>query len=266
MIIDFHTHIYPRNVANKILPAAKKKLNIEVPCDGSPQNLLSCMNSSKIDYSVILPLAKGKDDVQSLNEWVRSVCAPGMIAFGAIHPLMDGLEDELDRLASSGIKGVKMMPLLQMVYPDDPRCGRLYEAVIRRDMMLITHAGKDPLDRDEIFGTPDRFAKVIESYPDLRLILAHLGGLRMWEDVRKYLLPAEGDVLFDTSYASFYMGTKEMAELINDLGTDRVLFGSDYPWEDPGRAANIIKGLDLSEKEVELLLWKNAAELLDIVE
>ncbi len=264
MIIDFHAHIYPEKVANKILSLAKKKLKIEVPGTGSPQDLRDRMRSSRIDISVVLPLAKGQADVSSLNDWVRSVSGNGMIAFGSIHPLMDGLEDELDRLVSSGIKGVKMMPLLQMVYPDDPRCDRLYEAVIQRDMILVTHAGRDPLDRDEVFGTPERFAKVVESYPDLKLILAHLGGLRMWDDVRKHLLPAKGNVRFDTSYAYFYIGRKDMAELIQDFGTDRVLFGSDYPWEDPGRAVDIIKSLDFSEKEVESLLWKNGAELLGI--
>ena len=121
MIIDFHTHIYPENVANKILSAAKTKLKIEVPCTGSPQDLRFRMHNSGIDLSIVLPLAKGQEDVSSLNDWVRSVSGDGLTAFGAIHPLMDDLEDELDRLVSNGIKGVKMMPLLQMVYPDDPR-------------------------------------------------------------------------------------------------------------------------------------------------
>ncbi|MGA9099548.1 MAG: amidohydrolase family protein [Methanotrichaceae archaeon] len=264
MIIDFHTHIYPENVANKILPAAEKKLNIKVPCTGSPQDLRSRMHKSGIDISIVLPLAKGQEDVSSLNDWVRSVSGAGLTTFGAIHPLMDNLEDELDRLISNGVKGVKMMPLLQMVYPDDPRCDRLYEAVIQRDMILVTHAGRDPLDRDEVFGTPERFAKVVESYPELKLILAHLGGLRMWDNVRKYLLPVKGNVRFDTSYAYFYIQRKEMTELIHDFGTDRVLFGSDYPWEDPGRAVDIIKSLDLSENEIDSLLWKNGAELLGV--
>ena len=86
----------------------------------------------------------------------------------------------------------------------------------------------------------------------------------MWDKVRKYLLPIKGNVRFDTSYAYFYIGRKEMAALIHDFGTDRVLFGSDYPWEDPRKAADIIESLDLSEKEIDSLLWKKGAELLGI--
>jgi predicted TIM-barrel fold metal-dependent hydrolase len=264
MIIDFHVHIYTEKVAAKVLPAAEKKLNISVPCTGAPQDLRQRMKSSGIDLSIVLPLAKGRVDVTPLNDWVREVSGDGLMPFGAIHPFMECMEEELDSLGASGCKGVKVMPLLQRFFPDDARCGRLYEALIRRDMTLVTHSGNDPLDRDEIFGTPERFARVMESYSELRIVLAHLGGLRMWDDVRRHLLPAGRNVFFDTSYAYFYIEKKEMAELITDLGTERVLFGSDYPWEEPGRAVEVVRGLDLTESEIQSLLWKNAASLLKI--
>jgi predicted TIM-barrel fold metal-dependent hydrolase len=264
MIIDFHAHIYPEKVAAKVLSAAEKKLKINVPCTGSPQDLRRRMHRSGIDLSIVLPLSKERKDVLPLNDWVLSVSGDGLMPFGAVHPLMDGLENELYRLSSLGCKGVKIMPLLQRFFPDDAGCEAFYEALIHRDLILVTHAGMDPLDRDEIFGTPERFAKVVESYPELRIVLAHLGGLRMWDDVRRHLLPIEGNVRFDTSYAYFYLEKGRMAELIKDLGTDRVLFGSDYPWEDPDRAVEAVKGLDLTEEEIQSLLWKNAAQLLKI--
>ena len=264
MIIDFHTHIYPQWVAAKILPAAKRKLKVEVPGTGSPQDLRGMMQAAGIAGSVLLPLAKGREDVSSLNNWILSVSRENreLTAFGAIHPFMQNLEEELDRLAAWGVKGVKMMPLLQEVYPDDPRCGRLFEALIERKMILVAHAGRDPLDRPEVFGTPDRFARTIECYPDLQMVLAHLGGLRMWDDVRRHLLSAGKNVYFDTAYVSFYMGQEEMGELIRDIGPERVIFGSDYPWEEPGRAAEIVRGLELREAEEQAVLGKNAATLL----
>jgi predicted TIM-barrel fold metal-dependent hydrolase len=267
LIIDFHTHIYPEWVAAKILPAAKRKLKVEVPGTGAPEDLRRMMKVAKVTGSVLLPLAKGREDVSSLNDWILSVSggkSADLTAFGAVHPFMPNLELELDRLASQGIKGVKMMPLLQEVYPDDPCCGNFYEALIERKMILVAHAGRDPLDRQEVFGTPERFARTVACYPDLRLVLAHLGGLRMWDDVRRHLLPAGGNVYFDTAYVSFYMGQEEMAELIRDIGPDRVIFGSDYPWEEPGRAVEIIKGLGLCEEEERAILGRNAATLLDV--
>jgi len=134
--------------------------------------------------------------------------------------------------------------------------------MIERKMILVAHAGRDPLDRQEVFGTPERFARTVACYPELLLVLAHLGGLRMWDDVRRHLLPAGGNVYFDTAYVSFYMGQEEMGELIKDIGPERVIFGSDYPWEEPGRAAEIIKGLGLCVAEEQAVLGKNAATLL----
>jgi predicted TIM-barrel fold metal-dependent hydrolase len=84
----------------------------------------------------------------------------------------------------------------------------------------------------------------------------------MWDEVRRHLLPAGKRVFFDTAYVSFYMDHQEMAELIKDIGPERVMFGSDYPWEVPGRAAEIIRGLELDESEKEAVLHKNAAALL----
>ena len=266
MLIDFHTHIYPPAVAAKILPAAKRKLKVAVPGSGSPEDLRGMMQLGGISRSVLLPLAKGCQDVSALNEWVQAAARENqeLTAFGAVHPFMDDLEEELDRLQACGVRGVKMMPLLQQVYPDDPQCFRLCQELVDRDMILIAHAGRDPLDRPEVYGTPQRFAALAASFPDLKLVLAHLGGLRMWDDVRRHLLPAGGNVFFDTAYVSFYMERKEMQELIADMGPERVIFGSDYPWEKPGRAAEIIRDLGLSQGEEDAIFFKNAAGLLGL--
>jgi len=88
MIIDFHTHIYPERVAAKILPAAKKKLKVEVPGTGAPDDLRRHMSDSGISRSVLLPLARGREDVSSLNDWILSVSGEGLIPFGAVHPFM----------------------------------------------------------------------------------------------------------------------------------------------------------------------------------
>ena len=74
----------------------------------------------------------------------------------------------------------------------------------------------------------------------------------------------QGMVFFDTAYVSFYMGPEEMGDLIIDIGPERVIFGSDYPWEKPGRAAEIIRGLGLSGAEEDAIFFKNAAGLLDL--
>ena len=104
MIIDFHTHIYPEWVAAKILPAAKRKLKVAVPGTGAPEDLRRMMQAAGVAGSVLLPLAKGREDVSSLNDWILSVSGESeeLTAFGAVHPFMPNLEAELDRLGFLG--------------------------------------------------------------------------------------------------------------------------------------------------------------------
>jgi hypothetical protein len=70
-------------VASKIIPAAEKKLKITVPCKGSPDDLCLSMKRSGISKLIVLPLAKGKVDVLSLNDWIQSVSGDGLQLFGA---------------------------------------------------------------------------------------------------------------------------------------------------------------------------------------
>jgi predicted TIM-barrel fold metal-dependent hydrolase len=67
--------------------------------------------------------------------------------------------------------------------------------------------------------------------------------------VRRHLLPASENVYFDTAYVSLYVGPQDMLELIRDIGPKRVIFGSGYLWEEPGRAAEKIARLGLEKAE-----------------
>ena len=169
---------------------------------------------------------------------------------------------ELDRLQATGVRGVQAVPFRQSFYPDDPRCDRLYQAVADRGMVLLLHAGKVPEDLPEFFGTPDRFARMAERHPDLVVVLAHLGGWEMWSGVREYLIPAAENVYFDTAYISPSLTSAEACDLIVEIGADRVLFGTDYPWTDQAEEICFVEGMDLSGREKRMILSENAERLL----
>lgn len=103
MIIDFHTHIYPPAVAAKILPAAKKKLKVAVPGIGSPEDLRSMMQSGEVSRAVLLPWPRAAGMFQaSMTGFRRQPRKTGSLPPGAVHPFMEGLEEELDRLNAWG--------------------------------------------------------------------------------------------------------------------------------------------------------------------
>ena len=263
MVIDFHAHIYTDDMAPKAIASVKRRMGVRVPGLGTASDLKDSMAKAGVDRSILLPLAPLPKHVRPTNDFFLSAAdGNGLVPFGAIHPFQGDLEEELDRLLASGVRGVKAVPFLQSFYPDDPRCDRLYEAVAERGMLLLLHAGKVPEDLPEFFGTPDRFARMAKRHPDLVVVLAHLGGWEMWSAVREHLIPAEENVYFDTAYISPSLSSEEAADLIRDIGADRVLFGTDYPWTDQAEEIEFIEGMDLSDREKRMILSQNARRLL----
>ena len=84
----------------------------------------------------------------------------------------------------------------------------------------------------------------------------------MWDEVRESLLPSGKNVYFDSSYASFYLSPEEMAGMIREIGIDRVLFGTDYPWADASREIALIRSLGFSAEEMESIFHGTAERLI----
>jgi predicted TIM-barrel fold metal-dependent hydrolase len=114
------------------------------------------------------------------------------------------------------------------------------------------------------YARPANFEPVLQSFPELVIILAHLGKGFLEESIalaRKY-----DNVHFDTSailsggeIKSGFASGGEAVKLIRTIGASRVLFGSDWPWFDPLPAIRQIEGLDLSAEEKRMILGRNAA-------
>jgi predicted TIM-barrel fold metal-dependent hydrolase len=101
------------------------------------------------------------------------------------------------------------------------------------------------------------------------LVLAHLGG-GYWSSLQAFA-SACPTVRFDLSeIVNWVGGTRaptpaEFSGLIRDVGTNRVMFGSDFPWYDLDTTMNLIQDLPgLAAAEREQILGQNAAEFLDL--
>jgi predicted TIM-barrel fold metal-dependent hydrolase len=103
---------------------------------------------------------------------------------------------------------------------------------------------------------------VIAEHPDLTVILAHLGGYRVWDEVAEHLLGEK--VYLDTAYTLGHLAPEDVAAIVRGHGTDRILFGSDGPWTDPAAEIGELRDLGLSGEELDAILWRNAAELLSL--
>jgi predicted TIM-barrel fold metal-dependent hydrolase len=222
------------------------------------------MDESGTDLSIVLAVAPHPKFVSSINEWLLKIRDDRVQFFGAIHPDMDGWEDELRKLKDNGVRGLKLNSLLQRIRPDDPRMYKIYEKA-GRDFIFLFHAGgsskpKDP--PEEILATPARIAKVLDDFPGMTVIAAHFGGNHALEEMREHLLGKT--VYIDTSYPPdlTILPPDEVATLVRSHGVDKVLFGTDFPWETQERCLRYFRSLPLAEEEKEKILGGNARRLL----
>jgi predicted TIM-barrel fold metal-dependent hydrolase len=76
------------------------------------------------------------------------------------------------------------------------------------------------------------------------------------------------NVWFDISaIANTYVGSPVQAELvwtIRKVGTDRILFGSDWPVYTPAETANAVRHLGFTYAEQKQIFHDNAARLLGL--
>ena len=116
----------------------------------------------------------------------------------------------------------------------------------------MLHVG-DRLPPEQNNSSPDKVATILENFPDLTVIAAHMGGLYHWEYVIEYLLGK--DVYIDTSSSLFAIDDASLHRIFFGHPRDHILFGSDYPLFDPGEEIIALRRrLSLRDTELEQLL------------
>lgn len=263
IIIDSHAHIFPDKIAGKAVKAIGEYYDIPMSASGTVGELLERGAEIGVDRFVIHSTATTVAQVQSINDFIASTAAANdsFIGFGTLHPCLgeDGLRTEFERIISLGLKGVKLHPEFQGFSIDDDVMMPLY-AVVEGRLPVLMHMGDENKDSSH----PSKLASVLDRFPRLTVIAAHLGGYQMWDEAISRL---SGRNLFvDTSSALFALEPSEAARIIRAYGTSRVLFGTDYPMWDHKEELERFMKLDLTGEEQEAILWRNAAKLLGIEE
>jgi len=262
MIIDSHVHFF----ADKIVVPAREKLisvaQIPTYTDFTEADTRSKLLEWGIDYGVLLPIATKPSQQRTVNDWAASVQHGNIIAFGSVHPGADDALEELERICSLGLHGVKMHPDYQEFFADDENIFPIYEKMSELGLAVCFHTGFDPISPDVIHATPQMIARVSDTFPNLKIIAAHLGGWRCGDDSEKYL--AGRNIYMDISMSDNFRTQEEFERIIKKHGPERVLFGSDCPWCMPRSVLDMLKKLGLPNKETELILYKNISRLLEL--
>ncbi len=266
MIIDIHTHVYPDKIAARAIEAMEvvaEPHGVSAVGDGTLDSLKNSMKKNGVDCSVILPIATRVEQVESINNWSSEHHNPeeGLIFFGAMHPDFEGFEKEIERIVSFGFRGIKFHGEFQQFKVDDENMFPIYQAISNAGLCLMMHAGEEFLTECEHRATPKMIAKIVERVPDLKVIAAHGGGFRMWDEFLEYLA-GNPNVWIDLSFTPGYLPDETKDKIFEKHGYKQIMFGSDFPWMSQEKVLEYIRGFGLSEEKEKAVLGLNAAELL----
>lgn len=264
-IIDVHTHAFTDALAPKAIPSIMAEATIADGVtphyDGTVAGLIEAMDRAGVDRSVLAPVATKPSQVTTINDWIISLPRERIIPFGAMHPDFPDPAAEIERLARHGVRGIKLHSRNQDFYPDEPRLAPIYRAVIDSGLVVLFHAGRDMVEAG-YEARPAHFARMLDEYPGLVCVLAHMGGYQFWPEVREFLCGR--DVYLDTAYVPRHLPDAELLALIRDHGVGKVLFGSDGPWTDVATEIAHISRLGLTAAELAGVLGENAERLLGL--
>lgn len=256
--IDCHCHIYPPKIAKKAVESVGRFYGIHMDLDdGTSETLIEASKDVPIEKHFVYSVATKPEQVKSINDFIASECAqhPEFVGFMTLHQDFEDPESEVERAEELGLKGVKLHPDTQMVNMDDPRLMRIYE-IIEGRLPIVIHCGDYRYD----YSHPRRLKRILKAFPNLTVNAAHFGGWSIYDYALEIL--QDENCYLDTSSAQALLGPKRTKELCRLFGTDRVMFGSDFPMWSPKTEYDMFTSLDFTRDELENMLYNNAIRFI----
>jgi uncharacterized protein len=260
VIIDSHVHVWPDSIAERALSGPQADLHRFG--DGTISGALSAMDDAGVDVAITLNVANVAKHLSKVNSFAGSMEPSRFVGFGTIHPDLSP-EENLASLSANGLRGVKIHPLFQGFALDDPRLIAILDA-LRGDYITVIHVGEGGDAAGNQRATPAMLRALIDALPGLEIIACHFGGYRNLAEAQELILGQ--DVYLDTSWPPGLasLDPANVCAMVRRHGSDRVVFGSDWPMGQPAVDIATIRGLGLTQEEIDLILGENMSRLLGL--
>lgn len=283
MIIDFHTHVFPPHIEEnrrryvqsdacfaELYSSPRARL---VTAD----ELINRMDRDGVDVSVILNGGWATQELcVEINDYILESIArypKRLIGFCAT-PLGTSLQSmavavsEIERCVKGGIRGVGELRLgsTSPRGPEQEVLKPIVDIIREHSLVLLVHASEPVghLYPGKGGATPDILYSLITCFPDIKLVCAHWGGGLPFYALMPEVKAAMNNVYFDTAASPFLYTPQVYRQVVELVGAERVLFGTDYPLLNQRRLLREIESADLTPDAREKVLSGNACRLLGI--
>lgn len=260
MLIDFHAHTFLDKLAAGAVSSLAERAHFKPNTNGTVSATRAIMREQGVDRFVALNIAVSPHTERHVNDYAISLLQyPEIIPFGSVHPDSPNALSEIDRLYEMGIKGIKFHNEYMNFRVDDEHAFPIYEACAEKGMIMLFHAGADRGFPPPVKTPPEGIARVWRKFPQAKIVAAHLGGQDMTD--RSVEALADTGVYIDISFAANCVPVEEGERVIRAFG-DRVLFGSDCPWDTPAHTLEYLNKMHFTEEQKEKICFRTALKLL----
>jgi len=251
MIIDCDSHLSPF----RKLP---ESINAEEWNDS--------MVEAGVDRAICWMMQQYLDEPQESNRYIyeSSKKFPRIVPFGWVM-LTQGLEKTLDEtkrcINDYGFYGIKINGSQNQHNIDSDESLKVIELIAKAGKIIAFHCGAEA----PVFTDPARAARIAKLYPELRIIMVHMGGV-IEPDMSEKVIDA-AKVSPNMMLVGSAIPMPRVANGIRKLGADRILFGSDAPYHGmPKERLDEYREMlkDFDAKTASMVLCENAKKFLKI--
>ncbi|MEW6670425.1 MAG: amidohydrolase family protein [Thermodesulfobacteriota bacterium] len=279
MIIDFHTHIFPRKIRENremyFPDEAEFSLLYSLPKSKltGVQELVAVMDAQGVDKAVVFGFPwKNPRTLSEHNDYIAESVEkfPGrLIGFCSLDPFSEKAATEAQRCLAGNFSGIGELAYYQSGFNEGSiqRLEPIMEICRKADVPVLIHTnkpighqypGKVPMTFPQLYG-------LIRKFPLNKIVLAHWGGgMFFFNLVKKEIKESLRNIYFDTAASPFLYDPKVFSIAVQIVGAEKILFGSDYPLINPARYFKEMETAGLSSADKRRILGENAAALLNI--
>ena len=241
-IIDMHCHI-------------GKDIDVEVTC----KELIETMDKYKVNMAVISPLGKGlihkfSEFNDQIVQYVREN-KERLIGFCSVNPWFENAVEELNkRILRDKCKGLVLHPAKQGFNINSPLIYPLMEECQSLEIPVYFHTGTS------IYNLPLDLSLLATKFPKTIMIMGQMGTSDYWMDVEPAAKLAD-NLIVETSVNP---NVALIQKLVKNIGAERIVFGSGFPFTDLEYEIKKIQLCNLTDREQELVMFQNASHLLGV--
>ena len=279
MIIDFHTHIFPRAFGQNREKYSRLDSTFATLFSNphsrlaTAEELVAAMDEAKVDLAVVMGIGwTHKGTAREANDYIiQSVMSfpERIVGFCSVNPAWgaDAVK-EVRRCAAQGIKGIGEL------HPDTQGfdvgsvdvMAPLMDVARALGLVVLTHASEPVghLYPGKGTTTPDKLYPFIRNFPDNKIVCAHWGGGLPFFTLMPEMAEALANVYFDTAASPLLYSQEIFPTMVEMNGSDRILFGTDFPLIKHRRSLSQVENAPISDEARVNILRRNAQTLLGV--